>query len=189
MGARRPGVPSGAFSGAPIARFTGAPGANGARKSTIRAGRRRRQFRGNSVHESPDFGPTRQSGVSEDIFGRNRTGGFRDPAKKSRGGLKFSGGACPGAPIARFRGGSGRKRGPEIDHPRRPPGAPVSGQFCSHVARFRADASVWGLGRHFRRESDWRISGSRLEVLGGGLGVSGSAFPGAPIARFRGGSG
>ena len=49
--------------GRPIARLEAATGANGARKSTIRADRRGPKFESNSAHTSPDFGPLRKCGI------------------------------------------------------------------------------------------------------------------------------
>ena len=65
-----------------------------------------------STCKSPDCGPMRKSGISgprHELMGGGRA--------------RISGGAFPGAPIARFTGGSRRRRGLGIDHPRRRTGA------------------------------------------------------------------
>ena len=64
------------------------------------------------------------------------------------GGPLDSSGAFSGVSVARFRGGFWRKRGPEIDHLRRPAGARVLGSPRPQIARFRAGAKICNFLRH-----------------------------------------
>ena len=66
------------------------------------------------------------------ISGRCVNLGFRD-AFSGEVGTSVLGGAFPAAPIARFKGGSGRRRGPQIDQSRVLAGAHLWEQFCSQV--------------------------------------------------------
>ena len=78
-------------------------------------------------------------------FGRHFRGGSESRTTAPRrgcmgGGLRVFGGASSDVPTAGVRSGSGRRRGPKIDHSRLPAGTQVLRKYCAQVARFRAHA-------------------------------------------------
>ena len=101
------------------------------------------------------------------------------------GGPGVFGGAFSGAPIARFKGGSGRTRGAKIDHSRRPAGARVLRPFWQQVVRFRAYAQICDSRRRFRGSPEIGIPGSRQEFTWGGVLDSGGALSDVSDACFR----
>ena len=129
------------FSDVPIARFAG-----GLRKET---GPENRPFPPTGEGPSSERSRSQVAGFRAHAetwsFGRRlpeiRNVGSQGLVRESWGrGLRVPAAAFAGAPIARLRGVSRRKWGPEIDHPRRPAGAQVSEHFRLRVARFRPDA-------------------------------------------------
>ena len=117
---------------------------------------------------------SRDFGIST---GRHEGGVYRIPA------------ACSATSPPRVFGEDGgfrRRRGPETDYLRRPAGARICEPPRPHVARFRADAKICDFQRQGWGSPEAGISGSRQDVMGGGLSDSGGAFCGVSVAReFR----
>ena len=134
----------------------------------------------------PDFGLTRKSAISGDIVRDIRNSGFRDLVENSCGGVSS------GIPAARLLpsprrvldAAAGKKRGPGTGRFRRPAGVRARESPRPQTARFRADAKICDVRRHCRGSPEIGISGSRQEVIGGGLLESGGAFSDVSAACF-----